>query len=150
MIDWPVPAWHPIAVHFPLALTVSAAAALGASRLLRGGRLAATLAIVGTWNLGAGAASAVFALGTGLAAAVHLHLGDEARRAVGLHVRWALFAALALLLAALWRCAGTAAESRPSVPFLIVMALAVAALIVTGFLGGQNVYRYAVGVGVGR
>ena len=62
------PEWHPMAVHFPLALVVTGAIFLLAARLLRQPRHSATLAIVGTWNLCLGAIAALFALGTGLAA----------------------------------------------------------------------------------
>ena len=64
----PLPEWHPIAVHFPLALTVTGALALSAARVLPSERHGATLAVVGTWNLCLGALGALLALGTGLAA----------------------------------------------------------------------------------
>jgi uncharacterized membrane protein len=85
-----LPGWHPAVVHFPLALVVSSALFLSAARILPRQSHAATLAIVGTWNLCVGAVAALFALATGLAAT--------------------------------------------------------AALMVTGYRGGQNVYRYGVGV----
>jgi uncharacterized membrane protein len=142
--------WHPIAVHFPLALVVTGTLALTAARvavrvppMLRHG---ATLATVGTWNLCLGAVGALFALGTGLAAVVQLDIDSAARAAVALHVKWAMFSATGLLLLAAWRGAGNAQESRPSVGFLAVLWAVTAALIVTGYRGGQNVYRYGVGV----
>jgi uncharacterized membrane protein len=138
--------WHPIAVHFPLALVVTAAAALFGARLLRHARLAAALAIVGTWNLCVGALAVILALATGLGAAIGLHVGAPARQAVSMHVKWAIFTALAVLLTATWRGAGNAMDERPSWLFLVILAAATAALIVTGYLGGQNVYRFGVGV----
>jgi uncharacterized membrane protein len=62
-----LPEWHPIAVHFPLALTVTGTLALSAARASAPERRRATLAVVGTWNLCLGALGALFALGTGLA-----------------------------------------------------------------------------------
>ncbi len=141
-----IPAWHPMVVHFPLALVVTAAGALLLSKLLPQPRIAAALATAGTWNLGIGAVASVFALATGLGAALHLHIAAPARQAVSLHVRWAVFTALALLLVGVWRCAGMPQESRPSWLFLVVLLAATAALVMTGYLGGQNVYRFAVGV----
>jgi uncharacterized membrane protein len=136
--------WHPIAVHFPLALVTSGAAALGASRLWE--RRRATLATVGTWNLCLGALGALVALATGLAAVASVEIGVAARAAVALHVKWAIFTTVAVLLLAVWRAAGAAQDSRPSRWFLGVLWALVAALIVTGYRGGQNVYRYGVGV----
>jgi uncharacterized membrane protein len=133
-------------VHFPLALVVTAALFLVAARLLRQERHAATLAIVGTWNLCLGAIAALFALATGLAAVLDLHVGLAARQALSLHVKWAIFTTLALVLLAVWRGAGVAQESRPSWVFIVVLMAATAALIMTGYRGGQNVYQYGIGV----
>lgn len=141
-----LPGWHPLVVHFPLALVVTATVFLLASRLLRSESYAATLATVGTWNLCFGAVAALFALATGLAALIDLHVGVAARQAISLHVKWAIFTTLALVFVAVWRGAGSAQESRPSWIFMAVLLAATAALIVTGYRGGENVYRYGVGV----
>jgi len=140
------PGWHPMAVHFPLALVVSAALLLAAARLLRQERHAATLATVGTWNLCLGAIAALFALASGLAALIDLHVGPAARQAISLHVKWAIFTSLALVLLAVWRGAGVAQESRPSWLFTVILVAATAALVVTGYRGGENVYAYGIGV----
>jgi uncharacterized membrane protein len=142
----PLPGWHPLVVHFPLALIVVAAALLLAARVLRSASLAATAATVGTWNLCLGAVAAVFALGTGLAAAIDLDVGTAVRQAISLHMRWALFTTLTLVLLAVWRGAGTAQESRPSWLFIVLLLVACAALGVTGYRGGKNVFEYGVGV----
>jgi uncharacterized membrane protein len=141
--------WHPIAVHFPLALVLTGALALSASCIGRLTRHSAVLATVGTWNVCLGAVGALFALGTGLAALVTIHVDPEARAAVALHVKWAIFTSMALLLLAIWRGAGNAQDARPSRRFLAVLWLVSVALIVTGYRGGQNVYRYGVGVEAG-
>jgi uncharacterized membrane protein len=141
-----IPQWHPMVVHFPLALVVTAALFLSAARLVRQERHAATLATVGTWNLCLGAAAAVCALGTGLAAVVNLNLSATAHEAVSLHLRWAFFSTLVLLLLAVWRGAGCAQDSRPSWLFLFMLLAGSAALVVTGYRGGQNVYLYGIGV----
>jgi uncharacterized membrane protein len=133
-------------VHFPLALVVSAALFLVAARLLRQERHSATLATVGTWNLCLGAMAAVFSLATGLAAVLDLHVGAAARQAISVHLKWAIFTTLALVLLAVWRGAGVAQESRPSWLFIVVLVAATAALVMTGYRGGQNVYQYGIGV----
>jgi uncharacterized membrane protein len=133
-------------VHFPLALVVTAASLLVAARLLRQERHAAILATVGTWNLCLGAVAALFGLATGLAAVIDLHVGLAARQAISLHVKWAIFTSLALVLLAVWRGAGVAQESRPSWLFTVILVAATAALVVTGYRGGENVYAYGIGV----
>jgi len=144
MID--IPAWHPLIVHFPLALVLTAAAALVASSVWRDARTAAALATLGTWNLCLGAVGILFAFGSGLAATLGLQLGDAARAALGLHVRWAVSACFLVLLVAVWRGAGAPPDARPSRIFLAAVLCACLALIVTGYRGGLNVYTYRIGV----
>lgn len=141
--------WHPVVVHFPLALGVTATGLLLAARLKPGDRYVAALATVGTWNLCLGAVAALFALATGLAAVLDLHVGAAARQSIAGHAKWAFFTALALILLAAWRGAGSAQQSRPSWAFILVLSAAAAALVMTGYRGGQNVYRFGVGVSVG-
>lgn len=138
--------WHPIVVHFPVALVISAAIFFLTARVLRSDALAANLAIAATWNLCLGAVAAVFALGTGLAAVLDLDVASEVHQAISLHMKWAMITTLLLVLLAVWRGAGTAQASRPSWTFLIVLAATTGALMVTGYRGGENVYDYGVGV----
>jgi uncharacterized membrane protein len=141
-----VPGWHPMVVHFPIALTLSAGAALIAAKLVRRESLAEMLATVGTWNLCAGAVAALVALATGLAGVLDLQVGDAARAAIATHVKWAMFTSVVLLLVAVWRGAGSAPRSRPSWLFVIVLGAVCVALSFTGYFGGENVYRHGVGV----
>jgi uncharacterized membrane protein len=138
--------WHPMVVHFPLALVIIAALLLLSARLLRSDSLAASVAIAGTWNLCLGAVAALFALGTGLAAVLDLDVAAAAHQAISIHLKWAMFTTLVLLLLAVWRGAGTAPASRPSWVFLIMLLAAAVALTYTGYRGGKNVYEYGVGV----
>jgi uncharacterized membrane protein len=133
-------------VHFPLALVTTAALCLLSARLLRRKGPTATLATVGTWNLCLGALAAVLALATGLAAVVGLQIGEAAHRAISVHLKWAVASTVALVLLSVWRGAGVAQESRPSWLFMLLLLAATAALIATGYHGGQNVYRYGIGV----
>ena len=142
----PFPNWHPLVVHFPIALVLSATALLLAARLLRNESVAASAATVGTWNLCLGAAAALVALATGLSAVLDLDVSAAARQAISTHLKWAMLTTLLLVLLAVWRGAGTAARSRPSWIFLIVLIAAGAALSFTAYRGGKNVYEYAVGV----
>ena len=141
-----VPGWHPMIVHFPLALDLTATACLTLARAPVARSHAAALSTVGTWNLCLGAVAAFFALGSGLAASVDLNLGLAAHAAVSSHFKAAAMSGVLVLLAAVWRGAGGAQTSRPSWAFLLILWAATAALLVTGYRGGQNVYRHGVGV----
>lgn len=143
-MNWPP--WHPLMVHFPLALVLTAAAAFFAARLVRQDPLASTLATVGTWNLCLGGAGAVLAFATGLAATLHLELPPQARSALSLHIKWAACASFFVLLLAVWRGAGSRQDARPSRLFLLMLGIASAALIATAYRGGLNVYQFGIGV----
>jgi uncharacterized membrane protein len=142
----PAPNWHPLVVHFPIALILAATALLLAARFLRNESLAATVATVGTWNLCLGTVAALFALATGLGAVLDLDVGTVARQAISSHLKWAMFTTLLLVLLAVWRGAGSAPRSKPSWIFLILLVAASAALSFTAYRGGKNVYEYGVGV----
>ncbi|MDP8985027.1 MAG: DUF2231 domain-containing protein [Pseudomonadota bacterium] len=144
-----IPGWHPMIVHFPLALIVTAAMCLSLARLRLALRYASVLATVGTWNLCVGAVAVYFALGSGLAAVIGLHVGMAAHQAITAHVKSAMLTAVLVTAAAVWRGAGAPQESRPTWVFLLLLWAATAAAVVTGYRGGQNVYRYGVGLDSG-
>ncbi|MDP9065348.1 MAG: DUF2231 domain-containing protein, partial [Pseudomonadota bacterium] len=101
---------------------------------------------VGTWNLLLGAVALLAALASGLAAVLDLRTDAAAHLAITAHVKSAILTAVLVLVAALWRSIGLAPTSRPTVLFLLMLWLATGSLIVTGYRGGQNVYRHAIGV----
>lgn len=141
-----IPGWHPIIVHFAIALTVAGGAALALSRLCDGRRARRRLAIWGTFNLCGGAAFVVLGIGSGILAIWDLNLPAAARAAVSTHVKWAFLTAVSVLLVAVWRGAGAAPEEPPSNLFLGVMTGAVICALVTAYFGAENVYRFGIGV----
>jgi uncharacterized membrane protein len=138
--------WHPMMVHFPLALTLAAAVCLVFSRLLRHGALQSSLAAAGTWNLIFGGITVLATLGTGLLAVLHLNLVDGAQASVSRHVIWAVCSSQLVALLALWRGVAVGPTSLPRWWFLALLGVACAGLIVTAYYGGENVYHYALGV----
>jgi uncharacterized membrane protein len=138
--------WHPMMVHFPLALTLAACVCLICARLVRRGALQNSLASAGTWNLIFGAATALLTLGTGLFAVLHLKLVGGAQYSVSRHIFWAVCASQLIALLALWRAMAVDSTSPPGWWFLAILGIACAGLIVTGYYGGENVYHYALGV----
>jgi uncharacterized membrane protein len=142
-----LPGWHPLIVHFAIGLLLPATAALCASRLVRAPQRARTLATVGTWNLIAGAIAALLAVGTGLAAVFsYSNLPPATAHAVSMHFFWGCAAMSIFAVLAVGRIAGIKAEALPSTIYVVILLLAAMLLCVTGYLGGENVYRYGVGV----
>ena len=97
----------------------------------------------------AGAESAyqeLAASGPVIAAGISMGSLMAAHLAIAAHVKSAIVTSILVLAAALWRGFGVAPASRPSWLFMVLLWAAAAALTVTGYRGGQNVYRYGIGV----
>jgi uncharacterized membrane protein len=143
-----VPGWHPFVVQFPVALSMVATVLLSLARFARE-PLVTRLAVVGTWNLVIAAFMMLVALATGLGAVLDLSVSDAAHQAISLHLKAAMFTSLALILVAVWRGAGNAAESRPSTLFICVLIATMLALGYTAYRGVLNVFVFGVGISQG-
>jgi uncharacterized membrane protein len=138
--------WHPMMVHFPLALALTGYLCLLFSRLLQRAQMSSSLAACGHWNLILGTLAAFLTLGTGLDAAWHLHLYGDMQYSVSRHMIWAVCTSQLLALLALWRALANDAKTLPSGLFLALLFIACGGLVMTGYYGGENVYHYAIGV----
>jgi uncharacterized membrane protein len=141
--------WHPMLVHFPLALIITATACLTVSRMMSQTPTSLSLAIAGTWNLALGAISALIAMASGLAAVFAVSLPPtavDAKHSLHLHEACAVLSTLIILALAIWRAFAHRASIRPSWIFLALLLMASLFLIVTGFYGGENVFHYGLAV----
>jgi uncharacterized membrane protein len=147
-----IPGWapnlHPLVVHFPIALLLTAAALDVVSWMLRCNR---SLRFVATVLYVLGTLAIVAAYVTGRAAANTVWLPGMAHAAVKEHWDWAFCAVwffgilTAVRLVLLWRAR---ADPRP----LLIAALTLAGLVgvvllaETGDRGGRLVYQHGVGI----
>jgi uncharacterized membrane protein len=138
--------WHPMMVHFPLALTLTGFLCLLLARLLRQKSVAASLAACGTWNLVIAGIASLLTLATGLAAAWHLQLHGAMQHSVSAHVVWAICTSQLVSLLGMWRAFAGSPERSPSTLFLALVFAACLACVATGYYGGENVYHYGIGV----
>ncbi len=137
---------HPMMVHFPLALVPMGFLCLLASQLLKNEKARISLAHAGTWTVLLGGAVVYITLATGLRAAWNLRLHGAAQYSVSRHIIWAICSSQLVALLALWRGCAIPWDSRPGWLFMLLLLVACAGLIVTGYYGGENVYHYALGV----
>jgi len=141
-----IPNLHPLAVHFPIALTALAAIFLLLARIHRASASAAQWASVGHWALWLAALSAVLAAAFGWQAYGAVRHDEAGHLAMTLHRNWALPTTLALLIIAAvdrWRCPA----DRPAAwPTIVGTVFLLGAVGVTGWLGGELVYRHGIGV----
>ena len=141
-----IPNWHAVIVHFPVALLITAAALGVASRLFSNSSFGSDLYKVARWNLWLGTIAAVFAVVTGLHAYQTVNHDPAGHLAMTVHMRWAFLTLSLSLLVAIITIFGRYSNNRPG---LIITALLLSvglSISVTGYLGGENVYRHGLGV----
>ncbi|HEX6734330.1 MAG TPA: DUF2231 domain-containing protein [Azonexus sp.] len=137
------PNWHPAVVRFPIALTVTATLLLLAghrrpakAQLATSGRLLVTLA----------AASAVLAALLGWQAYQTVDHDAAGHLVMVKHRNWALATTAALLVLALWDALRQRGGKTVHTLMLPAMVLVSGGFGVTGWLGGEMVFRHGVGV----
>ncbi len=134
---------HPLVVHFPLALLVSAAILEWCSLMFKRrelSRAAWWCQLLGTLMIG-------FAVVTGLISENALHITPQAMDVIDIHeeLAFAVSASFAALL--LWRLgARTNIPGKKPWLYLALFGIAVVALIAVGWFGGELVFQYGVGV----
>jgi uncharacterized membrane protein len=141
-----IPNWHPILVHFTIALLGIAALLFGVAAIWRGRRWSAGIETAANWNLWLGAAVTALTVAAGLQAAGSVAHDEAAHLAMENHKFWALGTAALFVLLALWN--GLRVRRAGPIGFAFVALLAVAAvgLAGTGLRGADLVFRHGVGV----
>jgi uncharacterized membrane protein len=141
-----IPNWHPVAVHFTVALLITASGLFAAGTLFRKAPSGAALTTAARLNLAFGIVVTVATLATGWSAYNSVAHDAASHGNMTVHLRWAVATALVFLVAGgvawLERRKGAGA----SIVLLALLAGGSGALAVTGWLGGENVYRYGLGV----
>jgi len=141
-----IPNWHPIFVHFTLGLLLTSTALFIFGALVRARPVGAQATMVARWNLWIGSAFAVVTVAAGFIAYNSVAHDAEAHTAMTVHMRWALGTLILFVIAAIlaWR---TRTRTAGTGPLLALFLLAGAgALLITGWLGAENVYRHGLGV----
>lgn len=141
-----IPNWHPVFVHFPIALTTAALAFTAVGALFRNGPYAAQCQMTGRWMLWGAALFALIAAAFGWFAFNSVAHDEVSHAAMILHRNWALGTLVALLaLAALdiWR--GRSGKA-PSYGLLGGLLLAWLLVMSTAWHGAELVYRHGLGV----
>ncbi len=141
-----IPNWHPVAVHFTVALLITASVLFAAGTLFRKAASGGALTAAARWNLAIGAAVTVATLATGWSAYNTVAHDAASHANMTVHLRWAIATALVFLAAAGVAWLERRKVAGAGVVLLALLAGGSGALAVTGWLGGENVYRYGLGV----
>ena len=136
-----IPNWHPIFVHFTIAL-LSISALFYLAGLITKKDVFYT---VGKWNLWVCALITVCTVLAGLQAAGTVDHDAQSHAAMMNHRNWALGTASVFAVLAAWSVFKHR-KAAPTAIFTVLLLLASGALAVTGYKGGELVYRYGTGV----
>lgn len=141
-----IPNWHPIFTHFTVGLLLTGSALFLVGYLLRGHNVGTRITTAARWNLGIGAGFAVITILTGYQAYYSVGHDTASHTAMTIHLKWALAAFVLFGTASILAWRDRSRLAGASVPLAIVLLAGASALAITGYLGGENVYRHGIGV----
>lgn len=137
-----IPNWHPLFVHFTIALLSISALMYLAGFVLKKPHLL----LIARWNLWIGSAITIITVLAGFYAYSTVTHDGPSHAAMTDHKNWALVTALVFTGLGLWSVIKHRGAKTVGIFFVILMLSASSLLAVTGFKGGEAVYRYGLGV----
>ncbi len=141
-----IPNWHPIFVHFTVALLSVATGLYLLSVVVTNAQLKQQWRTVARWNLWLGMAITVLTVLTGWYAYSTVVHDEPSHLAMTDHRNWALGTASLFLVATGWSILRHRAGKEASALLFALLLVAMIALGSTAWRGGEVVYRYGLGV----
>lgn len=140
-----IPNWHPIFVHFTVAL-LSLAVILSVIVPVVSSPLREQWAIVARWTLWFGTAITLVTALTGLYAYNTVAHDTPSHAAMTDHRNWAIATLLVFVALALWSILRERRKQTTGIAFMLALLVAGGILAATAWRGGEVVYRYGLGV----
>ena len=141
-----LPNWHPIFVHFTVALLIVAAALHLLSHFVSHSGLRNQWAIVARWNLWIGVGFTLITVAMGWYAFYTVSHDTPSHLAMIEHRNWAMATLAAFLGIAAWEYYLHRHGKNKGWLFTGLLVLAASLLLSTAWHGGELVYRYGLGV----
>ncbi|HCM83945.1 MAG TPA: DUF2231 domain-containing protein [Alphaproteobacteria bacterium] len=141
-----IPNFHPIFVHFTIALFTTSFLLFLAGSSLHSHQWSETMLKAAHVNLWIGAIFTIFTLLAGWDAYNTVSHDGPSHAAMTDHRNWALVTAAVWAILAFWSLKYHRKIARVSIPFLALLFVAWGLLMTTGYKGGEIVYRYGLGV----
>ena len=139
--------WHPIFVHFAVALLFTASVLFIAAALLRGKPWASMCLNAAYWNFWLGILMAAGAAATGLLAYFTVpNVSATTRADINEHLISAVLTVTTYLILAFFLWRRQRQQLPPSNRWTTALVLAIALLTCTAYLGGDLVFEHGVGV----
>lgn len=141
-----LPNWHPLFVHFVIALLSMSTLFFVALKMLATHKLHGTFKIMAYWNLWLGTGFAVITVIAGWFAYNSVAHDTPSHTAMTDHRNWALVTLAVYIFITLWSLKSYKKVKNTSMVFTLVIIMASALLVSTGWRGSEAVYRYGLGV----
>lgn len=141
-----IPNWHPVFVHFTVALLSVAVLLSVITQFMSAGKLRDQWQLVAQWNLWIGAGITVLTVLAGVVAYNSVAHDTPSHEAMTEHRNWALVTAVLFIILAIWSWQRAKAGQAMNAALLIALLVSGGLLASTAWLGGEAVYRYGLGV----
>lgn len=141
-----IPNWHPLLVHFTVALFVASWLFYVLGSVAPQSRFADQWRTTARWSLWLGALLTIGTLLAGWDAYNTVTHDTPSHEAMTDHRNWALVTAGLFFVLALWVIARVRGGKNEGVSFLLALTVAVVLLAGTAWRGGELVYRHGLGV----
>ncbi len=141
-----IPNWHPILVHFTIALLFISVCFYVLASILKKNRWHDQWLMVANWNLWIGGVFAILTAIAGWFAYNSVVHDSPSHAAMTVHRNWALATLAVFVLLAVWSLRKNIKKEEPKILFLSIAIFGAGLLMTTGWLGAESVYRYGLGV----
>lgn len=141
-----IPNWHPIFVHFSVALLSIAAVLHVVSQLVTHAERAKQCALVARWNLWLGTGLTLLTVAAGWYAYNTVNHDTPSHAAMTVHRNWALATTVVFLAILAWEFRLQNKQQEKSKLYSGFLVIATGLLLATAWHGGELVYRYGLGV----
>ncbi len=141
-----LPNWHPIFVHFTVAMLTVAAIFHVLAVFMKPSNLRDEFTVLARWNLWLGASVSVVTVIFGFWAFNTVEHDDPSHAAMKVHRNWALATLTVFLLLGAWSAWRHRAGRAVKPLFVMLLLVGSGVMGFTAWHGGELVYRYGIGV----
>lgn len=141
-----IPNWHPIFVHFTIALISISGLFYFLSKVAPRSQFKSDLLAAARWTLWSGSLITLFTITAGFIAYFTVRHDGPSHLAMSTHRNWALVTFALIIISFIYSLWTYRKKAEATPPFLILITLTIFFLTATAWHGAELVYRYGIGV----
>lgn len=141
-----IPNWHPVFVHFTVALLSVSVVLFFVARLFARTDFGDHSSLVASWTLWIGVGLSALTLVSGWDAYNSVNHDTPSHTAMEDHRLWALVTLIVFVGLFAWTLLHRSVRDEPGNSFLLVSVVGLVLLLTTGYKGGHLVFKYGLGV----